>query len=42
MKRQVQIEKEIAKLTKEKVKIGFKILKVVLNHEEVKKVHQSR
>ena len=40
--RQQQIEKEIGKLTKEKVKNVLRIIRLVLDHEEVKKLHQSK
>jgi hypothetical protein len=42
MKRQRQLEEEIATLTKEQVTTGFKILKLVLDYPEVQKLHQLR
>jgi hypothetical protein len=42
MKRQRQIEKDISRLMSEKESNGFKILKLVLDHQEVQKIHQSK
>jgi hypothetical protein len=42
MKRQREIQKAVDKLKEKAVKNGFKILKLVLKHAEVKKLHQSR
>ena len=41
-RRQRQLEKEIDKLTKEKVSIGFQILNLVLNHADVERLHKSK
>jgi hypothetical protein len=41
IRRHQHIEKEMDKLMKEKTKNGVKILKLVLNDDEVKKLHQS-